>query len=374
MSDIKFSEFSNINAPTNSFKIVGYDGIQNVKISPVDLLPNSIGFINNLVVENTNTTLTVKTGLIIDIAGTLLKFLNDSVITPPNVSGYGYKWRCLCIAENSSVITYKDLSDFSNIVGLSESTNQLGLYSMHNNIYGYCRGEIGSIYYRIFYIFKQFSNFTDPTVDTQSTKILTCDDTSKLSIGQKVSGTDIPTYSEIVEIIDSTSFRINNDCTGSTSNITMTIIDDIIEGYKIENNPKTIVLGYTHILVNTYNASAPEIEIHTIEVDINSEFSNVGIPKINSFIPKKNSLYNIFWAGGMAAYSASYIFQIYMEKNSCSKIVSSTYSNQILGIPYMQSLKKNDVIKLHGYAPSGNPGVMNVNSDIRGTYIIIKEV
>lgn len=345
MSDIKFSEFNNINAPTPTLKIVGHDNIQNIKISPVDLFPNTKGFINNLIVENDTTTLTVKAGLIIDIAGTLLNFSVDSIITPSNVSGFGYKWRCLCIAENASIITYKNLSDFTNIVGLSESINQLGLNSLYNNTYGYCRGLISGVYYRIFYIFKQFSTFTDSTVDTLSTKILDCNDSSKFSIGQKVTGTDIPANSEIIEIINATSFRINQDCTGSTSNITMTVANGIIECFQIEKEPKSLIKMCDYN--NQIDAGGEEIiEAHVIELDVNSEIAYTDFDTY-TIILKKNSNYKSrfccpsSYAGG----GQSPLFTIWSNNFNIADNYSSGYSYIPIDFYIEKFHQKNDQIK-----------------------------
>jgi hypothetical protein len=335
------------------------------------------GYIDGLLIENDSTSLTIKKGLNIQVAGTMYVINSDEVITPTAISGGGYKWRCLVAIEGTGVRTWKNLSDFDNAgYTLSESTNQLDLNTLYDADYGYCRGTIGANAYRIFYIFKQFSTFTNSTVNTQTTKILTCNSllTPKLSIGQKISGTDIPAYSEIVEIIDSTSFRINQDCTGSTSNITMTVADGIIYGFNIEGIPKSFIMACTHIAVATYAATPYDIEIHTIEIDVNSEFSNTGSPKVNLFIPEKKSKYDIRLLSNIAPLTGAYAGSIILYRDSGPYDHQDSVTNQLFDLITILDINKGENIKFQCYAASGNATTLNLFSTIRGTKLIIREV
>ncbi|MFM9001299.1 MAG: beta strand repeat-containing protein, partial [Opitutia bacterium] len=64
---------------------------------------------------------------------------------------------------------------------------------------------------------------TPPTMSTLATgNVVTVGDTSRLAVGQVVSGTNIPGNSYITEIINATSFRINNDTTTAGSGNVLT--------------------------------------------------------------------------------------------------------------------------------------------------------
>jgi hypothetical protein len=267
-------------------------------------------YIHGLCVTVSTTALTVLSGFS-TYAGGCLSFDSDQTITPTAISGGGYKWRCLCIEEATSSIVWKNLSDFDNVgYALSETTNQLDLYTLYDNAYGYCRGKISTTYYRVFYVFKQFSTFTDATVDTLSTKILNCDATTKFSIGQKVSGTDIPSNSEIVEIINSTSVRLNNTCTGTHSNITMTVANGIVYGMNVENIPKRLIKCYKHtqIRLDGYTGTYPlgmPLPYDCIEIDTLKEITwtlittgNYGNYHKATFAAKYNSKVNIMYGTG----------------------------------------------------------------------------
>jgi hypothetical protein len=93
---------------------------------------------------------------------------------------------------------------------------------------------------------------SDATVDTTNLlNTLTCDSTTQLRVGMNVSGTNIPASSYITAITSATGFTINNNCTGTTPNITMLFWDSY--GYRRISNAGNDIGYYNDVVAYDAN-------------------------------------------------------------------------------------------------------------------------
>jgi hypothetical protein len=336
-------------------------------------------YIENLLIENTTSAITVMAGFRVFANGVLYSYGSDQTPSLTAIDALigagGYGWCALCVSEADGTISAQLLGagvpsfPAANTLGFANGTtkdteNQLALGAKYNNVYGYVRSQINGTgtFYRIIAVFKRVITGNDATVDsTSASYAFVCDSTAKLTVGMSVSqsgSADIPANAEIVEITDATHFRINVVATGSHSNITMVIATDIVSIVAIEKRPKTFVKMYQNIISSATKTNAP-INFVSIDIDLNSEISGNSAARLYTASRAKKIHYN--FTGKTYSGNGANIYFLYLTSKLYKIMDYAHGANRIIETfpPETFNLRKNDTLQLNetqSDSAGNNPG------------------
>jgi hypothetical protein len=381
MSKRLFSDYTDASSVNLTDKLKGLQSGSDINMAISLLIPKFYpNYIENLMFENSTTTITVKAGLRIAANGYYYEFASDTVLTPTTIGVNGYKWCCILLREDTGVLS----SDWiANFITISASTNQLNMFTGTNNpaeagfnaanpgggydkIRGYVRFYDGTNYYRVIGVFKQIVTFVDSTVDTLTAYNFTCDSTANMTIGMAISGTDIPANSEIVEITSATAFRANIVTTGSHANINMTVANDIINIRKINKKPYTDILLTSHI--NFAVAGLAGMNYENIEFDLLSEVTTpAGVTKLITLLHQQKIDLRCSQDTLYALPNQAYIY-VSVYKNSKFYCGSNGYAHNTTSgmggnqcITEKNNFKKGTTLQIYAQKTAGG-GTNSINS------------
>ena len=381
-AQVKRTEMGVANGVTTN----GSDGKVNASQLPTTTTYPS-NFITGLVITNTTTAITIKAGLQVNVNGTLYTLGSDATPSLTTITGYlsgstGFCWCAVCVNETTPAISVQVLGvgtsaiTASNTLGVPIGTtkdleNQLNLYSIYNNNLGYCRSRINGAgdYYRIIAIFKYTVSFTDASFTYASGEYrFTCTSNAKYSIGQLISGSNIPANAEIVEVSGTTAGRLNVIPTGSA---TITIANSITEIIPILDRPKSYVKMYNNIVQTGISSGINVLNLVALEIDVNSEISGVYTARFFTASIQKKVQYkceaNLQPGSGGTTY-------LWLLKNSNiykEKIInhaSTSYNSD--GFNESFQLFTNNTLQFAGLSYNG----CNVDNFVRQTSVIIEEI